>query len=62
MEIAKKALRIGLFVFLTFNLSIAWSADEAPTIKSGSGLSMSSALSGAAGQSAIQVNAPGGGG
>ena len=58
MDIAKKALRTGLFVFLTFNLSVAWSADVAPTIKSDSGLSMSSALSGAAGQSAIQVNAP----
>lgn len=58
MDIAKKALRTGLFVFLTFNLSVAWSADEAPTIKSDSGLSMSSALSGAASQAPIQVNAP----
>jgi protein involved in polysaccharide export with SLBB domain len=58
MNIGKKALGISLGLLLMLNFSIARAADDAPAIKSDSGLSMSPTLSGAGGQSAIQVNAP----
>ena len=58
MKINNKAFRLAFVLMLLLNISVARSADDTPTIKSDSGLSMSSALSGAAGQSAIQVIAP----
>ncbi len=63
MNMGKKALglklgRLILGSFLMLNFSIAWAEDEAPIIKSDSGLSMSPTLSGAGSQAAIQTNMP----
>ena len=66
MNIGIKALRLAFGLLLSFNFSMVVAADApaaptttaAPSVSIDSGLSMTPALSGAAGQAAIEINTP----